>query len=61
MNSHNFEPNIMANSTLNIRASGSINDEAIQDLFLDNGKSIAELINDQKEKDQKNDQKQNNE
>lgn len=51
MNFEHFEPHITANSTLNVRASGSINDEILQDLFLENGKSIAELLDDQEKKD----------
>jgi hypothetical protein len=51
---HNFEPDIVANSVLFVRASGSINDDIINDLLLDNGKSIAELLHDQ-EKDNKAD------
>lgn len=46
-----FNPNTVANSILSVKASGSINDQVINDLLLDNGKSIAELLHDQ-EKDE---------
>jgi hypothetical protein len=42
----------ITDSVLSVKASGSINDEIINDLLLDNGKSIAELLNDQKKSDQ---------
>jgi hypothetical protein len=48
---NNFEPDTVADSVLFVKASGSINDDIINDLLLENGKSIAELLNDQK-KDQ---------
>jgi hypothetical protein len=51
---HNFEPDTVADSVLFVKASGSINDDIINDLLLDNGKSIAELLHDQK-KDKKTD------
>lgn len=47
-NINDFNPNIVADSVLSVKASGSINDQVINDLLLDNGKSIAELLNDQK-------------
>jgi len=46
---NNFEPNIVIDSVLYVKASGSINDDIVNDLCLDNGKSIAELLHDQKE------------
>lgn len=54
MTDHNFEPNTIANSVLLVKASGSITDDVINDLLLDNGKSIAELINDQQKDHKKN-------
>jgi hypothetical protein len=51
MKDSHFDPDIVADSVLFVKASGSINDDIINDLLLDNGKSIAELINEQK-KDQ---------
>jgi len=50
---NNFEPNAIIDSVLCVRASGSINDDIINDLCLDNGKSIAELLHDQKENQNK--------
>lgn len=52
MINQNFNPDTNANSTLFIKASGSINDEIIQDLLLENGKSIAELLHDKEKNDQ---------
>jgi len=43
----NFDPDIYADSVLFVKASGSIKDDVVNDLLLDNGKSIAELLNDQ--------------
>lgn len=43
----NFNPDTNADSILFVKASGSINDEVIQDLLLENGKNIAELLDDQ--------------
>jgi hypothetical protein len=51
MKDPHFDPDIIADSVLFVKASGSINDDIINDLLLDNGKSIAELLHDQK-KDQ---------
>jgi len=51
LNSPNF-PTI-TDSVLSVKASGSLNDEVINDLLLDNGKSIAELLNDQKTPEQR--------
>lgn len=50
INSNSFNPDSIIDSVLSIKASGSINDEAINDLLLENGKSIAELLNDQSQK-----------
>lgn len=50
MTNNNFNPDIYVDSVLFIKASGSINDEIINDLLLEQGKSIAELLNDQEEK-----------
>jgi hypothetical protein len=41
----------IANSTLLVKASGSLDDQIINDLLLENGKSIAELLDDQKKQD----------
>lgn len=43
----NFNPDIYADSVLFVKASGSIQDDIVDDLLLDNGKSITELLNDQ--------------
>jgi hypothetical protein len=51
INSNSFNPDSIVDSILSIKASGSINDEAIHDLLLENGKSIAELLNDQSKKE----------
>lgn len=51
---NNFEPNIIANSTLSVKASGSISNDIINDLLLENGKSIAELLYEQKKDDKAN-------
>lgn len=51
MKDSHFDPDIVADSVLFVKASGSINDDIINDLLLDNGKSIAELLHEQK-KDQ---------
>lgn len=44
----NFNPDIYVDSVLFVKASGNIQDDVVNDLLLDNGKSIAELLNDQK-------------
>lgn len=43
----NFDPDAYIDSVLFVKASGSIQDDVVDDLLLDNGKSIAELLNDQ--------------
>lgn len=50
---NNFNPNFIADSVLCVKASGCISNDIIQDLLLDNGKSIAELLDDQEKNDQK--------
>lgn len=40
----------LVDSVLTVKASGQINDSAIMDLLLPQGKSIAQLIDDQQEK-----------
>ena len=40
----------LVDSVLTVKASGHINDSAIMDLFLPQGKSIAQPIDDQQEK-----------
>jgi hypothetical protein len=49
INLNTFNPDSIVDSVLSIKASGSINDEAINDLLLENGKTIAELLHDQSE------------
>jgi hypothetical protein len=56
INYNNFKPDCSVDSTLCVKASGSINDDVFNDLIQTEGKSIAELIH-----DQKNPQTQNNE
>lgn len=51
---NNFKSNCSVDSILTIRASGSIDNEVINDLIQEEGKSIAELINDQKKHNNKN-------
>jgi hypothetical protein len=46
-----FSANITIDSVLEVKSSGSINDEVSQDLNLENGKSIAQLIYDSEKTD----------
>lgn len=49
-----FKPNLdtdLVDSILNVKASGQVDNEAIMDLLLPQGKSIAQLIDDQEKKD----------
>jgi hypothetical protein len=43
----NFHPDSSVDSILIVRASGSIQDDIAKDLIQEEGKSIAQLINDQ--------------
>ena len=49
MSKSNLDYNLV-DSVLTVKASGQINDSAIMDLLLPQGKSIAQLIDDQQEK-----------
>jgi hypothetical protein len=49
MSKSNLDYNLV-DSVLTVKASGQINDTAIMDLLLPQGKSIAQLIDDQQEK-----------
>jgi hypothetical protein len=51
INLNTFNPDSIIDSVLSVKASGSINDEAIHDLLLENGKSIAELLHGKNEKE----------
>ena len=50
MSKSNLDYNLV-DSVLIVKASGQVNDSAIMDLLLPQGKSIAQLIDDQQKKD----------
>lgn len=50
---NNFCPDASVDSILVVRASGSIEDDIVNDLIQTEGKSIAELIHDQKKQNTK--------
>lgn len=54
---NNFYADSSIDSILVVRASGSIQDDIAQDLTQEEGKSIAELINDQKTPKNQNNEK----
>lgn len=51
INLNSFNPDSIIDSVLSVKASGSINDEAIHDLLLESEKSIAELLHGQNKKE----------
>lgn len=49
MNNPHFNPHSTVDSVLLVKASGSINNDIINDLLLENGKDISKLLYEQKE------------